>query len=87
MGRILKKRSVMILLALMLIMGLAPMTASAAPAESVTVGGVTMDSGNQYAVLLQPMENMALNNNGVSDGIRAAGSVTVNSGDVSRRRR
>ncbi len=56
MGRILKKRSVMILLALMLIMGLAPMTASAAPAESVTVGGVTMDSGNQYAVLLQPME-------------------------------
>ena len=47
MGRILKKRSVMILLALMLIMGLAPMTASAAPAESVTVGGVTMDSGNQ----------------------------------------
>ena len=46
----------MILLALMLIMGLAPMTASAAPAESVTVGGVTMDSGNQYAVLLQPME-------------------------------
>lgn len=26
---------------------------------------------------------MALNNNGVSDGIRAAGSVTVNSGDVS----
>ncbi|HIU26576.1 MAG TPA: hypothetical protein IAC50_08810 [Candidatus Copromorpha excrementigallinarum] len=56
MGRILKKRSVMILLALMLIMGLAPMTASAAPAERVTVGGVTMDSDNQYAVLLQPME-------------------------------
>ena len=31
MGRILKKRSVMILLALMLIMGLAPMNASAEP--------------------------------------------------------
>ena len=52
MGRILKKRSVMILLALMLIMGLAPMTASAEPgtenkATSVTVSDVTLNDGDR----------------------------------------